>query len=85
MLCIEIANSSYESSLEQQVKASQIESKEVGIMLLSFSCRNSIEDMLYKNECTKFNVADVPFEMLTAFLRVVKEKMYMQHRLAERR
>lgn len=60
--------------------------KEFGKMILFFGCRNSQEDFLYKEEWPQYAKAlGESFEMVNAFSREGKEKVYVQHKLYERK
>ncbi|KND88758.1 NADPH--cytochrome P450 reductase [Tolypocladium ophioglossoides CBS 100239] len=58
---------------------------EVGRTLLFFGCRKSTEDFMYESEWAEYKKAlGDKFEMITAFSREGKKKVYVQHRLKER-
>ncbi|KAG9241550.1 NADPH cytochrome P450 oxidoreductase [Calycina marina] len=65
-----------------QAKAGQT----IGRTLLFFGCRKSTEDFLYKPEWEiyKKDLGD-SFELITAFSREGKDKVYVQHRLMEKK
>lgn len=54
--------------------------------VLFFGCTKSDEDFIYKEELDQATKADPPAlkEMITAFSREQKEKIYVQHRLREK-
>lgn len=56
----------------------------VGKTILFFGCRNPAEDFMYQSEWEEYkkDLGD-SFELITAFSRVGKEKVYVQHRLKE--
>lgn len=56
----------------------------VGKMLLFFGCRNSKEDFLYEKEWAEYQrVLGKTFQMVVAFSRETKKKVYVQHCLKE--
>lgn len=56
----------------------------VGKTLLFFGCRKSTEDFLYSDEWVEYKkVLGDKFELVTAFSREGKNKVYVQHRLME--
>ncbi|KAF4555614.1 NADPH--cytochrome P450 reductase-like protein [Elsinoe fawcettii] len=68
-----------------QERAHQAKNGEnVGKTLLFFGCRNRNEDFLYKDEWEQYakDMGD-KFEIVTAFSREGKDKVYVQHRLKE--
>ncbi|KAF2226902.1 hypothetical protein BDZ85DRAFT_256946 [Elsinoe ampelina] len=68
-----------------QERAQQAKNGEnVGKTLLFFGCRNRNEDFLYKDEWEQYakDMGD-KFEIVTAFSREGKNKVYVQHRLKE--
>jgi len=56
----------------------------VGKTLLFFGCRKPEEDFMYENEWKEYKEAlGDKFELVTAFSRQTKKKVYVQHRLEE--
>lgn len=68
-----------------QERAAQAKAGEtVGKTILFFGCRKSTEDFLYKDEWEEYKQAlGDNFELVTAFSRENKDKVYVQHRLME--
>jgi NADPH-ferrihemoprotein reductase len=58
--------------------------QEIGKMLLFFGCRNRDQDFLYREEWEEYErkLGD-KFEMVKAFSRDQKEKIYVQHKMKE--
>ena len=48
-------------------------------------CRTHTEDFLYKDEWSKFKAAGALLENVTVFSKEIDEKVYVQHRLVERK
>lgn len=62
------------------------EGQEVGKTLLFFGCRSEKEDFLYREEWEQYKEAlGGSFELITAFSRDGPKKVYVQHRLEERK
>lgn len=58
----------------------------IGKIMLFFGCRNQFEDFLYKEEWEEAKkVLGDKFDLVTAFSREGKEKVYVQHRMYEKR
>eukprot|EP00732_Lithocolla_globosa_P000865 Lithocolla_globosa_v1_NODE_344_length_4393_cov_24.392577.p1 type:complete len:670 gc:universal NODE_344_length_4393_cov_24.392577:2367-4376(+) len=66
----------------QERAAKRKDGKEVGPNLLFFGCRKSDEDFLYGDELLEFE-KNGDLELVTAFSREQKEKVYVQHRMRE--
>lgn len=68
-----------------QERAAQAKAGEnVGKTILFFGCRKQAEDFLYKDEWEQYkkDLGD-KFELITAFSREGKDKVYVQHKLRE--
>ncbi|KAI8143353.1 hypothetical protein BJV82DRAFT_684606 [Fennellomyces sp. T-0311] len=58
--------------------------KDVGPTVLFYGCRHSQQDFLYSNEWPElFKVLGEGSQLITAFSRETKQKVYVQHRLKE--
>lgn len=65
-------------------KTKQVLNSKVGDMLLFFGCRRSDEDFLYKEEWPEYSKKlGTSLNMITAFSREGKEKVYVQHKMKE--
>jgi NADPH-ferrihemoprotein reductase len=69
--------------LQERAKLAE-EGQEIGKMLLFFGCRKRDEDFLYRDEWEEFErqLGD-KFEMVKAFSREQKDKVYVQHKMKE--
>jgi NADPH-ferrihemoprotein reductase len=73
----------FRAFMQERAKAFE-EGQEIGKMLLFFGCRKRDEDFLYREEWEEFErkLGD-KFEMVKAFSREQKEKVYVQHKMKE--
>jgi len=69
--------------IQERAKAYE-EGTEIGKMLLFFGCRRRDEDFLYRDEWEEFKrkLGDT-FEMVNAFSREQKHKVYVQHKMKD--
>jgi NADPH-ferrihemoprotein reductase len=69
--------------LQERAKAAD-DGQEIGKMLLFFGCRKQNEDFLYREEWEEYErkLAN-KFEMVKAFSREQKEKVYVQHKMKD--
>ena len=69
--------------LQERAKAAD-DGQEIGKMLLFFGCRKRDEDFLYREEWEEYErkLGD-KFEMVKAFSREQKQKVYVQHKMKE--
>ncbi|KAH3669105.1 hypothetical protein WICMUC_005069 [Wickerhamomyces mucosus] len=66
--------------------AEQGDADKFGKMLLFYGSRSSTEDFLYEDEWKEYSKAlGSSFELITAFSRETKEKIYVQHKVKERK
>jgi NADPH-ferrihemoprotein reductase len=69
--------------LQERTKVVE-DGQEIGKMLLFFGCRKSDEDFLYREEWEEYErKLDNKFEMVKAFSREQKQKVYVQHKMKE--
>ena len=74
----------FRAFVQERAKQAQ-NGQEVGRTLLFFGCRNSSEDFIYESEWAEYKkILGDKFEIITAFSRETKKKVYVQHRLKER-
>jgi NADPH-ferrihemoprotein reductase len=73
----------FRAFLQERAKQAE-EGQEIGKMLLFFGCRRSDEDFLYRTEWEEFErkLGD-KFEMVKAFSREQKQKVYVQHKMKD--
>jgi hypothetical protein len=73
----------FRAFVQERAKAFD-EGQEIGKMLLFFGCRKRDEDFLYREEWEEFErkLGD-KFEMVKAFSREQKQKVYVQHKMKE--
>jgi NADPH-ferrihemoprotein reductase len=73
----------FRAFLQERAKAFE-EGQDIGKMLLFFGCRKRDEDFLYREEWEEFErkLGD-KFEMVKAFSREQKQKVYVQHKMKE--
>ncbi|ROT41831.1 NADPH-cytochrome P450 reductase [Sodiomyces alkalinus F11] len=70
--------------LQERAKQAQ-DGIDVGRTILFYGCRKSTEDFVYRSEFEEYKKAmGDKFELITAFSREGKNKVYVQHRLKER-
>lgn len=72
--------------IRDRVKQAENGVNNLGKALLFYGSRNSNEDFLYKDEWPAYSKKlDTSFELITAFSRETDKKVYVQHKLVERK
>ncbi|ODV97282.1 hypothetical protein PACTADRAFT_49021 [Pachysolen tannophilus NRRL Y-2460] len=70
--------------IREKVKQAESGNNKIGKILLFYGSRSVNEDFLYKNEWPEYSKKlGENFELITAFSRDQKEKIYVQHRMLE--